>query len=325
MKEGGDVAIAADFDENISRPGKSNGLDPRDSQVDPVIRQAMQDIVGTGRDVVIVSSRGARDVAHIAGIPGISVIGTLGWETVDTDGNSHIHPQFRPFQRHITGILHDVRQRFFTEQLHRDTDIAAEPNSELMTPSGERIILQRKGYNDEFPEGINATWSMSMIDEQERAQYKEVLEQYYNDAFEKYAAELHAVERTKLQELCGFRIRVGQTALGVSTFDVEIRPTAQEAKAIAVAELMKKHDESSRLENFRDMPSHANWIFSGDHMEQDIPVMQLDGVMGVWSRSPHDKGKPVPEGVDIVVESVSGNAGLMKDIAALMQRFPHAA
>jgi len=324
LKKGGDVAVAADFDENISRPGPSNGRDPRDSQVDPIMRQAMRDVLDTGRDVVIVSSRGARDVARIAGLPGLSVVGTLGWETLDKEGNSHIHPQFRPFKRQITGILREVRERFLREHLHRKRAFIAKPNTELVAADGGVIILQSKGYNEEYPEGINATWALSMLDDEVKQTYRNALEQYYNEAFTNYAEPLSEEERATLQELCGFMIRAGQTAEGVPTFDVEIRPTSQGAKALAVEELMKRSDDPTRLESFTGMPSHAVWIFSGDHIEQDFPVMQLEGVMGVWSKSPHDRGKPVPEGVAIVVDSVSGNAALTTEIASLMARYPNA-
>jgi hypothetical protein len=291
----------------------------------------MIDILDSGRDVVILSSRGGKDVATIANIPkrpngrGVSIVGSLGWETVDTDGNSHIHPQFQPFQRQITGILQDVRERFFTEQLHIPTTFTAEPNTQLPTPDGNMILLQSKGYNDEYPEGINATFMMSMLSQAEQQTYFTALEQYYNDALKTHTDGWDEADREKLKQLCGFTFREGYTVGGVRTFDVEIRPLDQGAKAEAAKELLKKSDDPTRLSHFAGMPSCELLLFSGDRPEQDGPVMELPNVVGIWTRSPHDKTTPVPKGAKIVVESVSGNASLTKDIASRMSAHPKAA
>lgn len=331
LKNGGDVGVAADFDQNISRGGLSKGLDPRDREIDPVVRQAFMDMREAGKDVVIISSRGAKDVARILNIPGIVVVGTLGWETLDAKGVSHIHPRFRTFQPQITGILKDIRERFFSEQLHMSTAIVNEPSNELATPEGGKIILQRKGYNDEYPEGINSTWALNLVDEGARDKYQDALKQYYSEAFAKYSGSMNESDRAKLQEMCGLMIRVGKTAEGLPTLDVEIRPTSQGAKANAMLQLMRENVDPKRQEHFKDMPYHPFWIYSGDHAVQDSAPMRAGhtasyltrnkrGVLGVWSKPPHEEERPV-RGVDVVVDGVSGNAQLMKETAAIITRY----
>ncbi len=331
LRTGADFGIAADFDQNISRVGSSNGLDPRDSYIDPIVRQAFMDMQTAGKDVVIISSRGARDIARIVDIPGIGIVGTLGWETLDTKGASHIHPRFHLFQPQITGILQEVRERFFEEQLHRSTEIADEPNTELETPEGGRIILQRKGYNPEYPEGINSTWALNLVSLEARENYQQALKQYYQEAFNKYANTFDKADRTKLKEMCGLMIRAGKTTDGLPTLDVEIRPTSQGAKAKAMIQLMREPIDPKRQVHFKDMPYHNFWIYSGDHPKQDGPPMRAGhtaykftrgkrGVLGIWSKPAHEQEQPI-RGVDVVVDSVSGNAELMKDAAALITRY----
>lgn len=322
------LGIAADYDHNISKQGPSHGRDPRDSTVNPDIHQAFSDMIQAGTDVVIVSSRGARDIARIVNIPGISIVGSLGWETLDRNGESHIHPRFKPFEPQITGILQEVRERFFAEQLGRSPDIVDEPNTELATPSGDTIILQRKGYNSEYPEGINATWSLSLLPEEKRATYKTALERYYVEAFNKFTADWNKSDKATLREMCNFMLQQGKTADGIPTLDVEIRPASQGAKAKAIVQLMREPDDPKRQEHFMAMPSHAYWIYSGDHDVQDSAPMRAGrtahklsqgkrDVIGIWSKPSHQEEKEV-RGVDVIVNSVAGNAALMKETAAII-------
>ncbi len=323
-----DFGIAADYDHNISKPGPSRELDPRDSTVNPDIRQAFSDMIQAGKEVVIISSRGARDIARIVNVPGVSIVGSLGWETLDADGISHIHPRFKPFEPQITGILKDVRERFFTKQLGIPTDIVNEPNTELTTPDGGTVILQRKGYNEEYPEGINATYSLNLVSEEARETYKKTLEQYYNEAFAKYAHPLNKADKARLKEMCDFKLYPGKTADGLPTLDVEIRPTSQGAKANALMQLMREPHDPKRQAHFAGMPHHQFWIYSGDHDVQDSAAMRAGhtahqltkgkrGVVGIWTKPSHQEAKEV-RGVDIVVNSVAGNAELMQKTAAII-------
>lgn len=332
-----DFDVAADFDQNISRGGQSKGLDPRDSYIDPIARQAFVDMHEAGKDGAIISSRGARDVARIIDVPGISIIGTLGWETFVADENdptrgvSHIHPRFRPYQTQITGILGDIRQRFFVEQLGMAPEVEDEPNVELPTPDGGVIILQRKGFNGEYPEGINLTWALNLVHPDARDQYKEALARYYQEAYDLHTQGLDEAGKAKLKELSGLMIRAGTTNEGLPTLDVEIRPVSQGAKAIAMLQLMREPGDPKRLESFQHMPYHATWIYSGDHAQQDGPVMRAGhtayslsngkrGVIGVWAKPQHE-GYHNVRGADVVVTGVTGNAELLRDIATLVTQY----
>lgn len=322
LNEGKAFGIAADFDENIARGGT----------IDPEIRQAFIDMVASGKEVVIISSRGAKDVAERVSIPGVSIIGTLGWETLDKNGQSHINERFRPFQPQITGILRDVRGRFLTEQLGKPTEVADEPNIELRTPEGQGINLQRKGYNDEYPEGINLTLALSLLPKEAQTKYGEVLKGYYDEAFDKYTASMPKEDKATLRELCGFQFRDGQTSDGKQTHDVEIRPTSQTAKSKAMIQLMREEGDPKREANFGDMPYHSNWIYSGDSADQDGHAMRVGHsadflshgkrkMLDIWSKPLHEEGRPV-RGVDVVVDGVNENAGLMTKIADMIKQRP---
>lgn len=289
-------------------------------------------MIGSGFDVVIISSRGARDIARLVGIPGVYVIGSLGWETLDNQGISHIHPRFQPYGQQITGILREVRERLLTEQLHASTSLQDAPNNEFFTPEGGKVILQRKGYNDEYPEGINATWVLNLVDPNARKTYRTFLTNYYNQAFEKYAPKTQQTERERLKKMCDLVERLGQTPEGLSTLDVEIRPTSQNSKARAMIQLMRHADDPKRGTHFRGMPFHNFWVYSGDSFIQDGPPMRAGhaamvlthgkrGVLGIWSKPPYEQQRLL-RGVNVVVDGVSGNAELMLEIADLMGRYP---
>lgn len=315
LEEGKDFGIAADFDENIARDGT----------IDPEIRQAFIDMVAAGKDVVIISSRGARDVARRVNVAGVSIVGTLGWETLDEGGQSQINERFKPFQPQITGILRDIREKFLTEQLGRPTDVADEPNIELETPEGKSINLQRKGNNEEYPEGINSTWALSLLSKEAQDRYKEALNMYYNEAFGKHTASMSEEDKYTLKELCGFQLREGKTSDGIQTLDVEIRPASQIAKSKAIIQLMREESDPKRQANFAGMPYHPAWIYSGDSAEQDGPPMRAGHsadaftrgkreMFGIWTKPLHEEERAV-RGVDVVVDGVTGNAKLMTEIA----------
>lgn len=320
LKEGRDFGIAADFDENIARSGT----------IDPEIRQAFIDMIVNGTEVVIISSRGAKDIAQRVDIPGVSIVGTLGWETLDKNGQSRINEKFKPFQSQITGILRDVRERFLTEQLNRSTEVADEPNIELETPDGKSINLQRKGYNEEYPEGINSTWALSLLSHEAQDKYKEALKGYYQEAFDKYAASMTEKDKITLKALCGFQLREGKTSDGLQTLDVEIRPTSQITKSKAMIQLMRDTGDPKRQRNFEGMPYHPAWIYSGDHVEQDGRPMRaghtadfLSGgkrkMLGIWTKPLHEEEKAV-SGVDVIVNGVAGNAKIIIEIARRIEQ-----
>lgn len=315
-----DFGIAVDYDDNIAQHGEIN----------PIARQALIDMVTAGKKVVVVSSRGAKDVAQRVDIPGISIVGTLGWETLDENGQSRIHSRFKPFSSQITGILKDVRERFFTEQLHMSIEIADEPNTRLAISEGSSINLQRKGYNEEYPEGINSTWALTELKAETQIKYQKILEEYYHEAFDKYTASLSDIDKIKLQELCSFMLRAGKNPDGLPTLDVEIRPKSQIAKAIAIIQLMREQQDPKRQENFANMPYSPNWIFSGDTLTQDAPPMRAGNtanaltkgkrsMIGVWSRPSHLELQNA-RGVDFTVDGVAANAELLKDTAKLIQQ-----
>ncbi|MEK7559602.1 MAG: hypothetical protein AAB521_04820 [Patescibacteria group bacterium] len=321
LEEGRDFGIAADYDKTIADDS---------AKINPEIRQAFIDMIASGREVVIISSRGAGDVVKKVGIPGVSVIGTLGWETLDKNGKSHINEKFKPYQPQITGILRDVRERFLKEQLGRPIEVSNDPNIELDTPEGQGINLQRKGYNEEYPEGINLTLALSNLPPEAQERYGKALELYYNEAFSKQAALMSAKDQAALKELCGFKLRDGMTSDGKKTFDVEIRPTSQISKSKALIQLMRESEDPKRQAHFKDMPFHANWIYAGDHAEQDGPVMRAGhtadslsqgkrGIFGIWSKPPNEEERAV-RGVDAVVDGVTGNAKLMTEIASKVKQ-----
>jgi hypothetical protein len=335
LEENVDFGIAADFDQNISREGKSRGLDPSSSYIDPVVRQAFQDMRAAGKDIVIISSRGARDIARIVGISGINIIGSLGWETFvadkddPTQGISHIHPLYKPYRSQITGILGYVREKFLEQELGL-TSITpgTEPNLKFTTADGGIIVLQRKGFNPDYPEGINLTWNFAQVSPNARNRYQIVLEKYYQDAFIKYSEGLNENARKRLKELCNIMLRVGKTNNGITTFDVEIRPILQGAKAKAIIQLMRESNDLKRLESFQHMPYHPMWIYSGDHAQQDGPPMRAGhtayalthgkrGVIGIWSKPPDEPYHNI-RGVDITVTGMAGNATLLADMAKLI-------
>lgn len=320
LKRGGDLAFAADFDQNLSLGGASKGLDPRDSFIHPKAQEAIRDIVEAGRDYVIISSRGARDVARIVNIPGVEIIGSLGWETFVADekdprhGRSEIHPQFGPYASQITAILGEVRERFFAEDLHIPVAIPDEPNLALSSPSGGVVVLQRKGFNEEFKEGITLTWNLNQLGPETRKRYNAKLTEYYEKAF----AEVSSPDtREALAQLCGIMHRPGNNGLW---YDLEMRPTSQSAKANAMEQLQLPVSDPHRLQHFQHMPGHKLWIYSGDHIEQDTPVMRLPGVLGIWSR-PKDEEYRKVEGINVTVDGVLGNASLHQDMAALVKKY----
>jgi hydroxymethylpyrimidine pyrophosphatase-like HAD family hydrolase len=325
--------VALDFDGNIALEGKSNGLDPRDSYVHPEAKQALIDIQKAGVAVVVISSRGAADVAQRIAIPGIQYVGSLGWETYVPDsedltkGVSLIHPQFLPYQTQITSILHEVRTRFTTDLGH-STDLENVPNIAIPAGRDSTVIMQRKGYNSQFPEGINITWALNMVPDDKKTQYLQAITQYFEEAFTKQTDGLTQTQIEELKQLCGLVSREGMTTDGHKTLDVEIRPLSNAAKAEAMTQLLAIGDS---LEHFVPMPKADIWIFSGDHTQQDWPVMERGhqiaqetqgkkGVIGVWSKSQFDNVEKVPDFVDVVVDGVFGNAALLKEMAAVIKR-----
>jgi hypothetical protein len=339
LKENIDFGIAADFDQNISREGKSQALDPCNSYIDPVARQAFQDIRERGKDVVIISSRGARDIARIIDIPGINIIGSLGWETFaaykdnPTRGVSHIHPLYKPYRTQITSILRDVRKEFLEQELGlTPEETETEPNLRLIMPDDGIIVIQRKGFNSEYPEGINLTWNLNQVSTNARAKYRVALEKFYYAAFAKYSEGLNENDRTKLMELCSIILREGKLSNGITTLDVEVRPIAQGAKAKAMIQLMRESTDQKRLESFQNIPYHPIWIYSGDHIQQDGPPMRAGhtayvltqgrrGTIGIWSQ-PLDEPYRDIRGVDITVNGVAENAALLADMAELIKAYP---
>ncbi len=337
QQENADFGIAADYDQNISREGKSQGLDPTYSYIDPVARQAFHDMRDAGKDVVIISSRGARDIARIVDVPGISIVGSLGWETFVTDKNdsargiSHIHPLYKPYQSQITSILGDVRKKFLEQELGiAPAEIETEPNLKFTTADGGIVVVQRKGFNPEYPEGINLTWNLNQVSANARARYRMALEKHYRDAFAKYSEGLNENESARLKELCSIIFREGKTSNDVSTFDVEVRPISQGAKAKAIIQLMRDPTDPKRLECFQHMSYHSIWIYSGDQAQQDGPPMRAGhtayalthgkrGVIGVWSK-PLDEPYRDIRGVDITVAGVAGNIALLADMAKLLRQ-----
>lgn len=329
---GKDVGVAADFDQNISKIGASGGMDPRDVQVDPGARQSLIAIRDSGRDVVIISSRGARDIARIVDIPGVAIVGSQGWETFiadannPTEGKSLIHRQFDPFSTQITGILGEVRSHL-SHELGLPSEVGEEPNLELPTTDG-KIILQRKGYNDQYPEGISLTWNLNQIAPEKRQKYIDLLKKYYEEAFDKYS-NLPGVDKEKLASLCGEDILSENDGKLLS---FQIKPTYQASKSKALIQLMREPGDPKRPENFRHMPYHPYWIYSGDNAQQDVPVMraghsasafslQKRGLLGVWSK-PDSEEYTQPRGVDVTVSGVAGNAAILGEIAQVFQRYP---
>lgn len=344
LQQGVRIGVAADFDGNISVEGSTGGLDPRESSVDPRIRQAFQSIIESGHDVIIISSRGAQDVATRVGLESttsrgtFSAVGTLGWETRDPEGKSHIHEQFAPYKDHITTILRSVREQFIRNNVEPDQQeavlaMAMEPNMVIPTPFGE-VILQPKGYTNEegYPEGINHTWALNMVPPEQQAQFAEALTQYYEDAFANVAsaALLTSEQRHKLDQLCGFVKREGVSMNGKPLLDIEIRPRSQGAKAHAGLQLLRSDGREQYMTN---MPRNQILIYSGDHIDQDWPVGRAGhladrlthgqaGIINVWTRQHQEEPGNDTRGIDIVVDGVNGNAQLLTRLAELFARYP---
>ena len=159
-----------------------------------------------------------------------------------------------------------------------------------------------------------------------------MLKQYYDEAFTKHTASMTEKDLEALRELCGFQIREGKGSDGAQTLDVEIRPTSQIAKSKAMIQLMRESGDPKRQKHFEDMPYHSAWVYSGDHTEQDGPVMRAGHstdflshgkrkMLGIWSKPFHEEERPV-RGVDVVVDGVAGNAKLMTEIAKKIKQYP---
>lgn len=330
-----DIGIAADFDGNITRvPPGSKGLDPREGYVDPEILKAYKKIRQAGVDIVIISSRGARDIARLVNLPSVTIIGSLGWETFIADekkpseGISMIHQQFVPFREQITNILQEIRTRFMKEQLNLNVIRPDEPTAAFETKPGERIFLQIKGNNDEYAEGINHTWSLSM--DSDRDIHRKALERYYKEAFTKYSKGMELAEMEKLEKLCGLKLREGKSVSGDPTLDVEIRPISEQSKAKALIQLMREPGDPYRQNHFhREIPYHTHWIYSGDDRVQDGAVMRAGhladsltdhrrGILGVLTAHPTEN--QTVRGVDLGIGDVDANAHLHRKLADLFMQ-----
>jgi hypothetical protein len=115
LVQAGDLGMIFDLDDTVTVT--DDPLDPRESKIAPSIQESLRDLSEAGINIVVVTSRGAKNAAEMAGnIPGVSYIGSLGFETY-VDGVSRIDPRFEPIRGEINEVMGEVYEKFLTKQL----------------------------------------------------------------------------------------------------------------------------------------------------------------------------------------------------------------
>lgn len=342
LKGGKKILFATDFDNTISQDGPSKGEDPRDSVIDPRIKKALIQLQEADIDLAIISARSARKIAQIAQIPGLQVIGTMGWETFKSSkdnpsrGVSVIHESFSPFEKPLTEILEEVRHRFVRDDLkqeippHDSESDAIE--MEYLSKTGGKVVLERKGVNEAYPEGIYHTYNFNQVDKTERAEFAAHLEQYYIEAFDK-ALEKHTpsengdLYRLRLMQKWGIMPN-SKSPLDNGRYSSEIGPRAQRAKTGAIIQFMRRPNSTRRHLYFESMEGgYESIIYSGDHIDQDGLVFDVMDRVGkakyvkggtlqsihLWINSDESATRPNSERI----HGVSGNARIVEQMATL--------
>lgn len=330
LESGKKILFATDFDKTISMDGPSKGEDPRDSMVDPNIRESMLKLQEAGIDLAVISARSARKIAQIMHIPGLQVVGTMGWETFHsdrnnpTDGTSLIHESFDKYQKPLTDILQEAREKFLAEDLHVETeDMSEAVELEYGTPQGGKVVLERKGVNLDYPEGILHTYNFNQVQPNERAVYSQHLKQYYEEAFEKAAEGHDDAYRLELMKKCGL-LKWPCPPTDPGRFSVEIGPIAQRAKTGPIIQFMRDPSDVKRNRYFQGMKGeYAGIIYAGDHEVQDGRVFdatarvsrrtgELDAI-SLWIHT----GETAERKNSARVHGVSENARIIEQMATI--------
>lgn len=316
VKEGKRIVVVTDYDKTAAGD---------DARIDTEFKQASADIISNGGYVIFNSSRDVEDLKEKVRIDGARLIGLLGDQTLDENGKTHINERFRPYQSQQTGVLKEVRERFIAEQLGRSVEVTDQPNIDLGTPEGPSINMQRKGCNEEYPEGINLTLALSNLPPEAQEKYENALRGYYNEAFDRQTASMTPNDKEAFRKLCDFRLRKGMTSEKKQTLDVEIRPASQITKARTALQLLRRPDDPKRQDGFRDYPWSDELIVLGDDPDQDGPSMRAIktarrftkgklGGYGVLAERSQEEER-LTRGVNVVVDGMHGIADLMTKIA----------
>lgn len=344
LKEGKQILLATDFDKTISQDGLSKGEDPRDSQVNPQIQASLQALQKAGVDIAVISARSARKIAEIVTIPGLAIVGTLGWETFHADeqnptkGVSEIHESFTPYREQLTSVLGEVRKRFLSEDLGVDTKAEDEIELEYKTPSGQTIVLERKGVNDQYSEGIYHSYNFNQVSVAERVALVSQLRQHYQEVYrnlaERYPPDNPENETflQSFQQMSGI-VPKDNTPEMEGRYSFDIGPLSQQTKSHAIIEFMRQPDDPKRDAYFSHLPGGYETIFyAGDDNVQDGKAFHAGRLaqrltqgrrdsVGVWVNQ-GDVYQP-KEVSEYQVMGVAGNAALlgkMTEIATNLQR-----
>ncbi len=315
------IILVLDFDQTISLDGLSKGEDPRDSQIDPVVKDALIRIKKSEVDVAILSARSGQKIVEIIQIPDTIIVGTLGWETY-TLGVSFVSEHFLAFKDQITKILKHIRESFSKKKW-----VGSEIEIEIDLGKDGKIILERKAVSNLYPEGIMHNYNLNMVNPEKRADLVDLLSKYYFEVIDSLKETPEFIN--ELKRKCGL-IPDDHSPEKEGWYSFQIGPISQQAKAHGLIQLMREPNDPKRESYFKNLPGgFTHLIYFGDsnfdiaamqagHNEESLTKGYID-LTGVLIEEGEEAVKK--ELADFKIRGVSANAQLLDEIAALVDKY----
>jgi hypothetical protein len=319
--------VVNDFDLTISAPGETGGDNPSDVDIDPSCADALRQLSENGHYIGILSNRAGAQTAsrlHKHGLHNAEIIGTYGFEryTVSPSGDtSEIKFGWEEYSDIITPAIQHIRNYLYSDPgVSPANEPGRSPEVTLQTEGGP-LYLERKGITTDgtFPEGLSLGLNFNQItDLRFREQLVERVEGYYERVMDDVRSVTDDNEFWRRTDLWGKTQNVNPPG-EPGRYSIGFEQMTKRGKRFGVIELKKKLRETGQMGDIGLI------TYGGDDARVDneamfqtkrIPLFAKTepSVYGIWVKQ--DPTQVVtPDSADIVVNGVSGNAQLLRELA----------
>jgi len=329
IQRGDKVAIVTDLDGTVLL----GHIDPMSVKMDEVAQNSLVRLHNSGVTVIAATGRAGAEAAKLMKVPGAYIIGTGGWELFETDqddstkGRSIIDERLVANHEDITFLLASVRQDFQAFIHAQDSQSGDALTFPVKTQYGQ-MTFEKKGVNDDFPEGIGHGYNFARI---ENLETRERLAQLIKKLYDYYFPE-------SLKPF--YEIDISANNQNVA---VEIRPLHQKGKARSLIQILRKKTdtnpftgENKRSGLYGDIPDGFDTLlFFGDtdgdsaasraaHLVASFTKIEATGVAVLRPEEKMRNQERLARYSDVGVSSIRENGELLSALADVAEeKFQH--
>lgn len=325
------MLIINDIDLTISTGGSNGELDPRNTYYNDASAQALAEIEKKGHILGFITNRSGQQVVRMnkkAGINKSIIVGTYGYELFKSDlnhptsGESFIDESIEIYRPEISHILTALRENLF-RRLKLSKDIFEETEVEIKTLHGS-IILERKGVNSDYPEGLAAVYNFNLVESGVRSEIAAGMLSDYENMFKLLISENYRLG-LMLKHIWG-HLPAEESPEKPGKFSLRFEPLNKKSKIIGMRKIF------AEVKNLLPENQHIGTIIMAGDSDEDFEAVieakhlvngqysngfKKPQVYGIWVKPPEYQ-ELASHTADFYVNGIDEYSGFLTDLAAIL-------